>query len=130
MPATALAEWPMSLAEVCEIFRHPPPPSVLNLEGLGADQQSGLTVWQISSQESPDTAPDAEPVQHLEPFHSIFRSDRCYMVLHTYLHALTRRKMHELFFWVGKHADRFYFLVWRFQLTGQMAQKASAPPCL
>jgi CRP-like cAMP-binding protein len=130
MPATALAEWPMSLAEVCEIFRHPPPPSVLNLEGLGADQQSGLTVWQISSQESPDTAPDAEPVQHLEPFHSIFRSDRCYMVLHTYLHALTRRKMHELFFWVGKHADRFYFMVWRFQLTGQMAQKASAPPCL
>ena len=123
MPATALAEWPMSLAEVREIYRHPPPQSVLNLEGLGADQQSGLTVWQISSQESPD----AEPVQRLEPFHNVFRSDRCYMVLHTYLHALTRRKMHELFFWVGQHADRFYFMVWRFQLTGQMAQKVRVP---
>ena len=70
-----------------------------------------------------------EPIRLLsKQTHGLLRSDRCYMLLHTYPHDLTGRKVHALYFWLGKHAERLFFMVWRFQLTEQMATKVRTHP--
>ena len=61
-----------------------------------------------------------------ESSRGIFRSDCCYMLLHAYTPAAApgggggggggaRAKRHALVFWLGRHAERFRFLAWKYQ---------------
>ena len=116
--AAAFVDWPMAEPEVSDLVQASPTRVALDLEGI-AIGRADLAIWEIQNADN-----ERDPIQLLpKEAHGMFRSDRCYMVLHTYVHDLTGRKMHELLFWVGKHAERMFFMVWRFQLTGQMAAK-------
>ena len=100
-----MTEWPLSAEEVegwVEAGKREPPPAV---------QQRQLNVWEIHSTEGLNLLP--------RELHGVFRSDSCYMVLDTHLNAVTGRKQHVLYFWMGEHADRMFFLEWRFQLSGR-----------
>ncbi|KAL1527429.1 hypothetical protein AB1Y20_016095 [Prymnesium parvum] len=102
------AEWPLCAEELRELATPPPPPPSPRRE---------LNVWQILPNEN-----SAESIRLLpRRLHGLFRSDSCYMVLDTHVNPLTRRKQHILYFWMGEHADRMFFLMWRWQLSGQVA---------
>ena len=102
-------EWPLSPEELDELTRPKAAPPIPKRE---------LNVWQILNVDGNTT----ETIRLMpKSMQGIFRSDCCYMVLDTHVNPVTKRKQHILYFWMGEHADRMFFLMWRFQLSGQMA---------
>ena len=118
-------EWPLSPAEVTALLRAGADASAdadadadadaeADAPLLAAGGKADLVVWEVSAAGESRLLPEAA--------HGIFRSDCSYMLLHTLTPAPAaggaggaRTKRHALVFWVGRHADRFRFLAWKYQ---------------
>jgi hypothetical protein len=110
----ALREWPLSPAEVTALLRAGADADA-DAPLLAAGGKADLVVWEVSAAGESRRLPEAA--------RGIFRSDCSYMLLHTVTPAPApgggadgaRTKRHALVFWVGRHADRFRFLAWKYQ---------------
>ena len=112
----ALPEWPLSSSEVTALLRADADADAdADAPLLAAGGKADLVVWEVSAKGESRRLPESS--------RGIFRSDCCYMLLHAFTPAPApggggdgaRTKRHALVFWVGRHAERFRFLAWKYQ---------------
>ena len=113
----ALSEWALSLAEVTALLRADADADAeadADAPLLAAGGKADLVVWEVSAKGESRRLPESS--------RGIFRSDCCYMLLHAFTPEAApggggsaRTKRHALIFWVGRHAERFRFLAWKYQ---------------
>ena len=113
----ASSEWPLPLDDVAAMLRVGAADAA---DAEVAAEPSELIAWEVTKEKEERLA-DASL--------GVFRSDRCYMLLHSCTPpgdggGSAPKKRHLLVFWVGAHAERFYFLGWKLRTAQLMKDQA------